>query len=180
MVGPQTTLRSTADLSHDRARLPQRRESAMPPVTAGARCRPRAVGRGLQGFTMIEVLIVVAIVAILVTVALPSYSNVTVKVNRSAAAQFMMDVANREEQYVLDQRAYTATIGTGGLGLSTPKDVAANYSFTAAVTGNDCTGNALSGPGYVITATPTGSQAKDGSLCLDSRNNKTPAAKWDL
>ena len=180
MVGPQTTSPSTADLSRDRARPARRTESATPPVAAGMPRRPQAIGRGLRGFTMIEVLIVVAIVAILVTVALPSYSNVTVKVNRSAAAQFMMDVANREEQYVLDQRAYTATIGTGGLGLPVPKDVAANYTFTAAVTGNDCTGVALSGPGYVITATPTGSQVKDGSLCLDSRNNRTPAAKWEL
>jgi len=133
-----------------------------------------------RGFTLIEVLIGVAIIAILVTVALPSYSSVTVRVNRSAAAQFMMDVANRQEQYMLDQRAYTATIGTGGLGMSAPRDVAANYTVTAAVTGSDCAGNALSGPGYVITATATGGQARDGNLCLDSRHNKTPSTKWEF
>lgn len=133
-----------------------------------------------RGFTLIEVMIGVAIIAMLITVALPSYSNVTARVNRSAATQFMLDVANRQEQYMLDQRAYTATIGTGGLGMAPAKDVAANYAFTAAVTGNDCTGNALSGPGYVITATATGRQVTDGNLCLDSRSNKTPAAKWEL
>ena len=135
---------------------------------------------GAHGFTLIELLVTVSIVAILVTVALPSYSSVTVRVNRSAAAQFLMDVANRQEQYMLDQRTYTATIGTGGLGLAPGKDVAANYTITAAVTGNDCAGNALSGPGYVITATATGGQARDGNLCLDSRHNKTPAAKWEF
>jgi len=136
--------------------------------------------RADRGFTMIEVLIGVAIVAILVTVALPSYSSVTVRVNRSAAAQFLMDVANRQEQYMLDQRTYTATIGTGGLGMTPAKDVAANYTITAAVTGNDCAGNALSGPGYVITATASGGQVKDGNLCLDSRHNKTPSSKWEF
>jgi type IV pilus assembly protein PilE len=179
MTGSQTAFWSTA--AHRPggmrpSRLPQSgRGCAINPAP-----RPGAGARGVCGFTLIEVLITVAIVAILITVALPSYSNVSVRVNRSAATQFMMDLANRQEQYILDQRAYTATIGTGGLGLTPPKDVAASYTFTAAVTGNDCAGNSLSGPGYVITATATGSQARDGNLCLDSRNNKTPAAKWEL
>ena len=131
-----------------------------------------------RGFTMIEMMITVAIVAILVSIALPSYSNVMVKLNRSAAAQFMMDIANREEQTTLDMRGFTATIGSGGLGLSPSSDVAAGYTFSVALTGNDCLGNSLSGPAYVITATAIGTQAGDGNLCLDSRNNRTPAAKW--
>ena len=61
-----------------------------------------------NGFTLIEVMITVAIVAILTTLALPSYNNYLLRVNRGAAAQFMMDVANRQEQYILDQRAYVA------------------------------------------------------------------------
>ena len=133
-----------------------------------------------RGFTMIEVLIGVAIVAILVTVALPSYSNVTVRVNRSAAAQFMMDVANRQEQYMLDRRTYTATIGTGGLGMTPGKDVAANYTFAAAVTGNDCAGNAAVRPRLRHHRDGDGGQAKDGNLCLDSRQQQDAPAKWEF
>jgi type IV pilus assembly protein PilE len=123
------------------------------------------------GFTLIEVMI-----------ALPSYSNYLARVNRSAAAQFMMDVANRQEQYMIDQRSYSAfsctTTCTGSLGVRPEASVAARYTFSAVLTGNDCLGNALAGPSFVITATPIGAQTSDGALCLDSRNNKTPAGKW--
>jgi type IV pilus assembly protein PilE len=130
------------------------------------------------GFTLIEVMIAVAIVTILVSIALPSYSSVMLKLNRTAGQQFMLDIANREEQIVIDQRAFTITIGSGGLGLTPTRDVAANYTFAVALTGADCADVALSGPAYAIRATAIGSQANDGNLCLDSRNNKTPAAKW--
>ena len=136
-----------------------------------------------KGFTLIEVMITVAIVAILTTIALPSYNNYLTKVNRTAAAQFMMDVANREEQYLLDQRSYTAISCTstcsGSLNVKPEVAVATNYTVAAVLTGNDCLGNPVAGPSYVITATAIGSQAKDGNLCLDSRNNKTPAVKCD-
>src|SRR5262245_49255951 len=147
---------------------------------------PRHQAKGTtreNGFTLIEVMITVAIVAILTTLALPSYNNYLLRVNRTAAAQFMMDVANRQEQYILDQRSYTAisctTTCTGSLNVRPEAAVATNYTVTAVLTGNDCLGNALAGPSYVITATAIGTQVKDGNLCLDSRNNKTPATKWN-
>jgi type IV pilus assembly protein PilE len=139
---------------------------------------PTGLAYALRGFTMIEVLITVAIITILISIALPSYSNVMLKLNRTAGQQFMMDIANKEEQTSLDLRGFTATIGNGGLGLTPTSDVAANYTFAVALTGNDCLGSSLSAPGYVITATAVGKQASDGSLCLDSRNNRTPATKW--
>ena len=138
---------------------------------------------GASGFTLIEVMITVAIVAILTTVALPSYSSYLVRVNRSAAEQFMLDAVNRQEQFLLDQRAYAAftctTTCTGSLGVRPEASVAGHYTFASVTTGNDCVGNAVSGPSYVITATPIGSQASDGNLCIDSRNNKSPTAKWE-
>jgi type IV fimbrial biogenesis protein FimT len=124
-----------------------------------------------RGFTLIEVMIAVAIVTVLVSIALPSYSSVMLKLNRTAGQQFMMDVANREEQIVIDQRAFTTTIGTGGLGLTPTRDVAANYTFAVA---DWCRlRRRRAAARYAIRAIMIGAQSNDGNLCLDSRNNKT-------
>ena len=66
-------------------------------------------GYPARGFTAIELLITVAIVAILATVALPAYNNTLVRANRAAAQSYLLDLANREEQYLLDARTYTTT-----------------------------------------------------------------------
>lgn len=123
-----------------------------------------------SGFTLIELMVVVAIVAILAAIGYPSYTQYLVRANRSAAQQFMLDIANREEQYLLDARVYTNTLGTGGLNLTTPPDVDRYYTIT--VTGEPST--------YTITATPKvgTSQAGDGNLTLTNTGAKSPADKW--
>jgi type IV pilus assembly protein PilE len=130
------------------------------------------------GFTLIELIIAVVIVGILAAIALPSYNQQILRANRAQAKQFLEDIANRQEQYLLDQRSYTGTIGSGGLGMTAPQETAGRYTFAAAAGGNDCLGAALPAPGYSVTATAIGAQASDGNLCLDSINQKTPADKW--
>jgi type IV pilus assembly protein PilE len=130
------------------------------------------------GFTLAELLIAVAIVGILAAIALPSYQQQILRANRAQAKQFLEDIANRQEQYLLDQRAYTTKIGTGGLGMTPPQETTGRYSFAALASGNDCVGVALPAPGYSLTATAIGAQATDGNLCIDSVNHKTPTDKW--
>jgi type IV pilus assembly protein PilE len=127
-----------------------------------------------KGFTLIEMMIVVAIIGILTAIAYPSYTEYVIRSNRSAAQQFMLDIANREEQYMLDARQYTGTLGRGGLNMTTPSEVSDFY--TVAITAN----NAATPPIYEITATPiTGKrQESDGALTLNSTGIKTPANKW--
>ncbi|MDE2004890.1 MAG: prepilin-type N-terminal cleavage/methylation domain-containing protein, partial [Betaproteobacteria bacterium] len=69
-----------------------------------------------RGFTLLELVTVVAIVGILAAIALPSYNSYIIRANRSQAKQALQDIANREEQYRLDVRSYTTTVGSGGLG----------------------------------------------------------------
>jgi len=123
-----------------------------------------------RGFTLIEVMIVVVIIGVLAGIAYPSYQNHVKKANRSAAQSFMMTVAGKEEMYLLDNRAYTATIGTGGLGLNAPAETSGRYTFAVTVT--------ASPPTFLITATAVGSQVSDGNLTLSNGGVKTPPEKW--
>ena len=63
-----------------------------------------------SGFTLIELMITVAIVSILVAVGLPSYQAHMIKAVRSQGQQFLLDLAQREEQYFLDARWYASGI----------------------------------------------------------------------
>ena len=133
---------------------------------------PVRVRAGISlGFTLIEVLMAVAIVSILAAIAYPSYQQHIIRANRVDAQQFMLSVASQEEQFMLDARSYTATIGAGGLNLTPPPELVSRYTFTVAI---------IAGPppGHTITATAIGPQASDGNLTLDNFGSKSPIAKW--
>lgn len=121
-----------------------------------------------NGFTLIELMITVAIIAILTMVALPSYRNYIIRANRAAAQAEMMAIANREEQYLLSNRAY-ADKATLAYGL--PTEVGANYDW-------DVVPGTGTLPSYLITFTAKGSQVSDGDLTLSSAGVKTPVDKW--
>jgi type IV pilus assembly protein PilE len=164
-------------VSSRRRAIPVGRQARRSIGRAGGGRPPQPVRPG--GFTLIEMMMVIAMLSILISLALPAYNSTIVRMHRTAAERFMLDVANREEQYMLDARSYTATIGSGGLGIAPEADIAARYTFAVTLTGNDCNAAALAGPSFVIAATAIGAQARDGNLCLDSRNNRIPVGKWE-
>lgn len=125
-----------------------------------------------KGFTLIELMVVVAVVGILAAVAIPAYQQHVIKSNRAAAESFMLQAANMEERVILDARAYTTTLGTGGLGLTVPTSVSKFYNVT--ITNPTTTS-------YLITATPVSATTDPtcGTLTLDQTGAKTPAtACW--
>lgn len=124
-----------------------------------------------RGFTLIELMVAVMIVGILAAIVYPSYTQYVVKANRVAAQAQMMDIANRQQQFLLANRSYVSKIELESSGYSLPADVSARYSYAISLG----TGAV---PSYTITFTPSGAQTDDGILTINNEGVKTPAAKW--
>lgn len=137
-----------------------------------------------RGFTLIELMITVAIVVILAGIAWPSYQNYILRANRSAAEQLMLRIQSLQEQYFLDARSYATNIATGAGSLN----ITAHETFTcAAATCTNARYNVtlalVAGPppGYIVRATPVAGtiQVADGTLFLhaNAAGVYTPGAK---
>jgi type IV pilus assembly protein PilE len=68
------------------------------------------------GFTLIELMIVVAVLAIITTIAYPSYREHVLKSTRTVGKGMLVDIATRQEQFFLDNRRYTTDLSELGLG----------------------------------------------------------------
>lgn len=127
--------------------------------------------RRARGFTLIELLVAMVIIGILAAVAYPAYTSQVIKSNRAAAQAYMVDLAQRETQYLADSRSYAGTVDL--LNLPTPAAVSAKYTITIDTQDGPP-------PTFTITATPvaTSNQAGDGVLTIDHTGLKSPAGKW--
>ena len=129
-----------------------------------------------RGLTLIELMIVLAVVAILVKIAMPGYQEHIRKASRQAAQAQLIELSAVQEKIFLNSNAYSSSVSaaytgasTGGLGASTGKTSDNRYTLSVSV----------SGTSYTLTATPVASstQAADGALTINAAGSRTWGSK---
>ena len=138
-----------------------------------------------HGFTLIELMVVAAIIAILTTIAVPMYSKQIRESRRADAKTALLDLASREERYFTVNNVYTGNLtdlgyasnNPVGLGSgSTPDYYLCIASVTSATPG---TATAPGTPaGFVLQAAPNADQTYDscGGYQLDNLGNQYNSA----
>ncbi len=120
-----------------------------------------------RGFTLIELMIVVAIIAILAAIAYPAYTQHMVKARRSAGASCLLEQAQFMERYYTTNMSYT---GAALPGTPCTNELATHYSFAISAGPTATT--------YTVSATPQGAQASNdttcGTLSVNQAGAKTP------
>lgn len=115
-----------------------------------------------NGFTLIEVMIVVAIIGILAAVAYPAYTSYLVRANRSVATAHLLDIATRQQQYRLDARTF-GSLSDIGMG-TPPSEVSKHYAISL--------DGAPTATAFTAQAVPTGSQLAQDTKCGTLRINQ--------
>jgi type IV pilus assembly protein PilE len=123
------------------------------------------VMKGIKGMTLIELMVTVAIIGIIASIALPSFQDQIVSSRRGDGMTQLLQLQMQQESFRLENNSYATT---AQLALPT------NDYFTY-------TASNISATAYTLTATAKSSQTSDSNcttLTLDQSMNKTPVACW--
>ena len=124
-----------------------------------------------SGFTLIELMIVVAIIGILAMIAYPAYQDYVTRANRAQGQSILLDAQLKQERF----RSYNNTYATTSAALA-----AADLSFG---TDDNYTFSTSGGTNtFTVTADATGTQFNNDTACqqmtIDQSNNLTPPGCW--
>lgn len=136
---------------------------------------PEPTRRRRRGFTLLELMITVAVVALLAVVALPAYQSSVRRAHRTEAKASLSAAAQMMERQLTEKGSYAgATLGSGGI----YPDRSENGHYALSLSN-------LGAATFTISATPQGSQVNDecGTFTLTQRGERgvsglTPAECW--
>jgi type IV pilus assembly protein PilE len=117
----------------------------------------------LAGFTLMELMITVAIIGILAAIAYPSYTEYVTRAKRSDAKAALLQVQLAEEKWRANHTSYTTELGNTGLKLGT---ASSGGEYTIAISAADANV-------YTATADPTFTDGKCDVLGIDQAGTKT-------
>src|SRR3990167_2671933 len=134
-------------------------------------------GRCLEGFTLIELVITMAIISILASIAYPSYLDYITRLRRHDGQTALLELANQMEQYYANNNTYkTATIATGNSSDIQSSNTTPEGWYRLIITEQSDTN-------YTLQATAINAQAKNDEPCqhltFNSIGEKGPAKGSD-
>jgi len=130
-----------------------------------------------NGFSLIELVITVAIIGILTGISWPTYVSYMTRSSRSAAQTQLLELAGLQEKIYQDANSYSVSVAAGyngradgGLGRTTGNTDDGKYALTI-------TPNAIPTQTFLITATPVvgTSQEADGNITISSNGTRLRA-----
>lgn len=125
-----------------------------------------------RGFSLIELLIALAIAGILFGIAFPAYNDYVVRSHRADAHGALLDISARQERFMAQNNTYTTELSAAnGLNMGTTTSSAEYYDMSVAACGAGDISTC-----YVVTATARGSQVSDTdclTITYDSLGQKS-------
>lgn len=133
--------------------------------------------RKASGFTLIELMIVVAIIAILAMIAYPSYRQYVLRSHRVEAKSLLLDAAVRQERLytTTSPNSYATAMSALGYASDSPLTSNGHYKITIKASPGGCSdGGTKPCTSFILKASPQGGQAQDdcSTLTLNARGQR--------